>query len=440
MANMNLVDVLNSGKQLPAGGPSFESYTQHVRTCLGRRLENQCSSWKVVHTASSFTRRVTAIRWHPVHPDVIAYGTHGGDVHLWRFSKPCTEDDPMIKGVGMGYGCITEMRFHPHQPLLIYTTAVDGRFSLSDFEGRHSTIILDSADINYWLCSLDFSIEHGVIVVGNNHGSATLLDLESNKTIRKHNKLHKGKIKYAEFCPSRNWMLATASVDRTVKLWDIRMLRSAGNDGKPQPLSIAEHSGVVSSAYFDPISGVRLLTTAQNEEIRVYDSHNLWKKPTFVISHPHRNFQHMTDIKATWHPLYDNLCVVGRYPKRENPDQSRTVDLIDLGTGKRTGYFYASHLSGIIQLNQFNKLGDCLASGMGYNGLIWKFSEENSVNMSRKQKKRGRALEDVLLGSGTAPKKRRCSEGRQKKDQAKKKKLNSVLHCEVTVRPKRKKN
>lgn len=38
-------------------------------------------------------------------------------------------------------------------------------------------------------------------------------------------KLHKGKVTHAEFNPRCDWLLATASVDRTVKLWDLRNMK-----------------------------------------------------------------------------------------------------------------------------------------------------------------------------------------------------------------------
>ena len=37
-----------------------------------------------------------------------------------------------------------------------------------------------------------------------------------------------------------------------------------------------------------------------------------------VLPHPHRQFQHLTPIKATWHPLVD-LVVAGRYPDPNFP-------------------------------------------------------------------------------------------------------------------------
>ena len=392
-------------------------HSRRIRSCLGWRLEDQCSRWTVAHTANSFTKRVTAIRWHPIHPDTVAFGTHGGFILLWKFTKPAIEC-PEIEGTGVGHGCITEMRFHPYQQHLIYTTAVDSRFCLQDFSGRESQVILNTPDIDHWWCALDVSVEHGIIVVGDNYGTLVLLDLETNSYIRRFEKLHKGKIKYAEFCPARTWMLVTASVDRTIKFWDIRMLRSCPIETKPKPLSILEHSALVSSAYFDPISGLRLLTTSQNGEIRVYDSHDLWEHPTAIISHPHRNFQHMTDIKATWHPLYEDLCVVGRYPRKDDPDQSRTIDLINVKTGQKSGCFYDPRLKGIIQLNQFNKMGDSLASGMGYNGLIWKLGGDKwTEKVDSDSSVRGL----LHVGDGVVRQKRNRSERKDEKQTAKKK-------------------
>ena len=82
-----------------------------------------------------------------------------------------------------------------------------------------------------------------------------------------------------------------------------------------------------------------MLTTAQNSELRVYQSHN-WEEPTLVMTHGHHHFQRMTNIRATWHPFYEDVCVVGRYPEKEDPDQNRCVDVIDTNKGKVVGQFY----------------------------------------------------------------------------------------------------
>ena len=401
----NLVGVLSASRSSVNGHDA-----KRVRASLEWRLRDRYSRWQVAHINSCFSRRVTSLRWHPWHPEEVAYGTHAGDIVLWNYAKP-PRDCPTIEGLGYGDGCITEMRFHPENPGLMYTTSVDGKFCLKDFEGKHSEVLMDTMTLDYWWCSMDYSVQQGAILVGDNKGAAVLMDMTNHTILRKYSKLHKGKIKYIEFCPARNWMLVTASVDRSIKLWDVRMLRcESAVSANPTPLSTALHDGLVSSAYFDPIHGVRLLTTSQNGEIRVYDSDDLWREPSCVVPHPHRSFQHMTDIKATWHPLYEDMCVIGRYPNKGDSDQLRTVDLIDLKRKELCSQFHCPQLSGIIQLNQFSRSGDCLASGMGYNGLIWKPPAKAVLKVG--SKKSCSSIDSILGGS----KKRRVrSQDRGKK-------------------------
>lgn len=38
-------------------------------------------------------------------------------------------------------------------------------------------------------------------------------------------KLHKAKVTHAEFNPRCDWLMATSSVDATVKLWDLRNIK-----------------------------------------------------------------------------------------------------------------------------------------------------------------------------------------------------------------------
>ncbi|XP_035960971.1 DNA damage-binding protein 2 isoform X3 [Halichoerus grypus] len=88
-------------------------------------------------------------------------------------------------------------------------------------------------------------------------------------------------------------------------------------------------------------------------------------KPTFIKG-------------ATWHPRY-NVVVVGRYPdpnfKSCTPHELRTIDVFDGNSGKMMYQLYDPESSGIISLNEFNPMGDTLASVMGYHILIWSQEE-----------------------------------------------------------------
>ena len=361
--------------QLAAVGPWLAHVRQApLRNNLKQRfVEEAASSWCVRETLSPFTRRVTALEWHPVCHNVVAFASHGGDIQLWNYDDPSR--NVFVRGLGYGYGCVTSMKFNPENPRYVYTTSVDGRFLSQDLEGRQSNVFLDTQDISYWWCSLDISRQYNVMFVGGNTGQAVLLDSQG-EVICKYKKFHRGKVKYAEFCPSGHWLLATASVDHTAALWDIRMLRSQSGDStdRPEPLYTLGHTAPVNSATFDPHTGSRLLTTAQNSVLQVHDASSNWETATVVVSHPHRHFQHMTDIVATWHPLHQDLCVVGRYPEKTDEDQTRTVDLIDLETGsggRVVAQLSNTPLKGIVILNKFSRCGRRLASGMGYHCLLW---------------------------------------------------------------------
>ncbi|XP_017833570.1 DNA damage-binding protein 2 isoform X3 [Callithrix jacchus] len=86
----------------------------------------------------------------------------------------------------------------------------------------------------------------------------------------------------------------------------------------------------------------------------------------------------MDGKEAAWHPRY-NVIVVGRYPdpnfKSCTPYEMRTIDVFDGNSGKMMCQLYDPESSGISSLNEFNPMGDTLASAMGYHVLIWSQEE-----------------------------------------------------------------
>uniref|UniRef100_A0A6I8SLC3 DNA damage-binding protein 2 n=1 Tax=Xenopus tropicalis TaxID=8364 RepID=A0A6I8SLC3_XENTR len=341
------------------------------------------ASYILYRTNSPFDRRVTTLEWHPTHPNTVAVGSKGGDIILWDYEEL---NNTLIPGIGAG-GCITGMKFDPFNPNQLYTSSVAGSTVLQDFSGPR------------WLCGvggstdphLDVSAERQCVVTGDNVGNVVLLET-CGKEIWKL-RLHKKKVTHVEFNPRCDWLLASASVDQTVKLWDLRNIKD-----KSSYLYTLPHARGVNSAYFSPWDGAKLLTTDQHSEIRVYSACD-WAKPQHIIPHPHRQFQHLTAIKATWHPRYD-LIVVGRYPDPLFPgymsDELRTVDVFDGQKGNIVCQLYDPYASGIVSLNKFNPMGDLLASGMGFNILIW----SREILLMMKQEEMMKALREKGVSVG----------------------------------------
>ncbi|XP_053416339.1 DNA damage-binding protein 2 [Nycticebus coucang] len=333
---------------------------------LQQSFLHSLDSYRIFQKAAPFDRRATSLVWHPTHPSTVAVGSKGGDILLWNFG---IKDKPtFIKGIGAG-GSITGLKFNPLNTNQFFASSMEGTTRLQDFKGNTLQVFTSSDTCNVWFCSLDVSAGSRMVVTGDNVGNVVLLHMGGKELWNL--RMHKKKVTHVALNPCCDWFLATASVDQTVKIWDLRQVR-----GKASFLHSLPHRHPVNAACFSP-DGARLLTTDQKNEIRVY-SVSQWDCPLGLIPHPHRHFQHLTPIKATWHPRY-NLIVVGRYPdpnfKSCTPYELRTIDVFDGNSGKMMCQLYDPEYSGISSLNEFNPMGDTLASAMGYHILIWSQKE-----------------------------------------------------------------
>lgn len=81
------------------------------------------------------------------------------------------------------------------------------------------------------------------------------------------------------------------------RIWDIRRLEANSF------LYELRHKRVVNSAYFSPVSGNKILTTSQDNRLRVWDSifGNL-DSPSREIVHSHDFNRHLTPFRAEWDP------------------------------------------------------------------------------------------------------------------------------------------
>ncbi|KAM7236133.1 hypothetical protein CapIbe_013319, partial [Capra ibex] len=330
----SIVRALHQHKLGTAAWPSLQQGLQ-------QSFLNSLASYRIFQKAAPFDRRATSLAWHPTHPSTLAVGSKGGDILLWNFG---IKDKPtFIKGIGAG-GSITGLKFNPLNTNQFFTSSMEGTTRLQDFKGNTLRVFASSDTCNVWFCSLDVSVKSRVVVTGDNVGHVILLNMDGRELWNL--RMHKKKVTHVALNPCCDWLLATASVDQTVKIWDLRQVR-----GKSSFLHSLPHRHPVNAAHFSP-DGAQLLTTDQKSEIRVYSACQ-WDCPPSLIPHPHRHFQHLTPIKASWHPRY-NLIVVGRYPdpnfKSCSPHELRTIDVFDGSSGKIMYQLYDPESSGIMSV------------------------------------------------------------------------------------------
>ncbi|XP_063052393.1 DNA damage-binding protein 2-like [Engraulis encrasicolus] len=298
----------------------------HLRQSLQMSFVRSLASCMVHRAFSSFTSRVTCLEWHPTQPTVLAAGSNGGAMMLWDYEEPI----PMAFLNGKRRCVVGGLKFCPSDSSRCYVTSYDGTLALQSFEDLPCLTLFRAQDGGHddhnvwpWYCCVDVSASQRMLVIGSNTGRLALLGFDGHKIFS--NKLHDAKVTHAEFNCHCGWLLATASLDCTVKLWDLRHLKD-----QTSCLQEMAHKKPVNSACFRPMDGSKLLTTDHCDEIRLYASSD-WSKPERVIHHPHTHFQNTTPIKATWHPFYD-LIVSGR--NGAGSINVGSVDILDPNTGE----------------------------------------------------------------------------------------------------------
>ncbi|KAL1123179.1 hypothetical protein AAG570_002266 [Ranatra chinensis] len=344
-------------------------------------VSERLKCYTVFTSCSCLTRRVTALSWHPTNNSLLLVGSKGGEFIVCGPTgdrrEPEQQRHTLDQGIGPG-GSLLSIAFDLTSPSRCYTASLDGTVKEWNIDSGDSKVLLNTGTLERWFCSLNTSQSTGLIVAGDTSGVLTVMSGRDKGILSKH-KLHKSKITTTEMCNRTGWLLVTASIDKAVKIWDIRKLKECS------PLDSLIHERPVNSAFLSPTGSGRLLTTDQHSQLRIYRTGD-WALETLMI-HPHRQFQHLTAIKASWHPLCD-MVVVGRYPDPALPSfvegELRTVDIFSAKTGKLMAQLSSPSCKGIMSLNTFDPTGEYLASAMGLCVPIWAFRDPLQIKKSKK--------------------------------------------------------
>ncbi|CAA9999530.1 unnamed protein product [Nesidiocoris tenuis] len=433
-------------EQFRSGVKNSEYFRRTADTCLTSQL-GQFRAFAI--DSYRFYRRITAIKWHPSKSNIVALGSKCGEVVL-RNVNGIEDQATTSKPQYSRHQAITNFCFNPFADDSLLMSSVDGTVTHWNFDVDAAKELHDLNDgYNTWymFCSVNASEETGLIVAGDSTGLLHLFGKDMNRISAY--KLHKAKVNTAEFNKKQNHIFVTASLDKTVKMWDVRMLgrfparlflgyiittklgycnktrdwqasrkrtileiclnslilffgsslcssmfyvslpgKEKGKSKISVPLEETTHDHAINAAYFSRTNSNRLLLTDQSMMLKVY------AMPFFdletTIYHPHRQFQHLTPIKASWHPLAD-LIVAGRYPDPSWPNyelEQRGIDIIDAKTGQNELRLVSAEHNSIMSLNEFNCTGEYIASGMGLYVVYWKASRPQS---GKTQSAKGRA-------------------------------------------------
>ncbi|KMZ60778.1 putative DNA damage-binding protein [Zostera marina] len=375
--------------------------SKNIRTCLDYVFKRQlrpniptikpafCIPNQVDRVLIRFhSRRITCLEFHPSKNGVLLSGDKKGQLGIWDYTKLC--EKTIYESV---HSCIlNNIKFITKNDGTIYTSSSDGSVSCTDLETGMSSRLMDlnpdgwNGPANWrMIYGLDCNQEKGLLLAADNLGSLYMFDPRSNKMLTEPLLIHKrgSKVVGLHCNPFQSDILLSCGNDHFARIWDLRQLGT----GKSSSLCNLQHDRVVNSAYFSPRTGSKIVTTSQDNRIRVWDCiFRDMERPAREIVHSHDFNRYLTPFRAEWDPKdpSESLIVIGRYIT-ENYDglALHPIDFIDTATGQLVAEVIEPDMPTISSVNKLHPVENLMASGSSRSIFIWKPQKQQNL---KKQK------------------------------------------------------
>ena len=317
--------------------------------------------------------RIFSVEVHPSESMLlVAAGDTWGRVGMWDVDA--SADDAPVVTFQPHTRPVAGIRVLPHQPHQLLTCSHDGSVRCLDLGGGASSSFMelyrapedDDGDYASLHGLSRSACEGGAILVPRSDGAAVMLDTRSAAAGSAGVvTLHERKVFCVDVCPTRPWLVASASIDRTVALWDVRKF-GAGTK-KPKALTTLEHGLSVTAARFSS-SGSRLLTTCNDNTLRVFDGANdaKWSLRSSA-KHNNNTGRFITSFQAEWVRGSDEGYICGSL---EHP---RGVDVFRVDGGEQPRMDEEENVTAVVSLFAQHPTRNVLvASNASGKCLVWR--------------------------------------------------------------------
>ncbi|KAL8703889.1 MAG: hypothetical protein Q9201_002940 [Fulgogasparrea decipioides] len=289
------------------------------------------------------------------------------------------DPDPNITSFHLHTRTISSFQFSPHNPSHLYTSSYDSSLRLLDLTKSSSTEIYapedTSLDEPLSGVEMDPHCPH-LLYFSRLDGHVGRTDTRAPNTVEIF-ELSEKKIGGFSLNPSVPHFIATASLDRTMRIWDLRKL--SGKRGGPQlPALCGEHESrlSVSHAAFNAAGQVATASYDDTVKIHSFDGMSGWEagkdlsekemKPSAIIRHNNQTGRWVTILRAQWqlHPP-DNVhrfCI---------GNMNRFVDIYT-SKGEQLAQLGGEGITAVPAVAQFHPTVDWVAAGTASGKLcLW---------------------------------------------------------------------
>ncbi|KAK6352808.1 hypothetical protein TWF696_004811 [Orbilia brochopaga] len=271
--------------------------------------------------------RIYCMAFHPIASKQLVFaGDKIGNLGIFDASNPLPnpnyvpdEDDesasqiPNISTFKLHARSISNLLIDPNSAERLYSTSYDGSIRKLDLVAHKSDEVFAAEDATERLhddaaiSGMDF-FDPNVIYFSTLTGELCRKDLRDKAPVTVW-ECHEKKIGGFSLNPRNTYLAATASLDRTMKIWDLRKIVGKGESAKPHLVAEHESRLSVSSAVWS--SNGKVATTGYDDTVKVFDfgESKSWKagheisevEPSAVIRHNNQTGRWVTILRAQWH-------------------------------------------------------------------------------------------------------------------------------------------
>ncbi|KAG3158672.1 hypothetical protein PC128_g21445 [Phytophthora cactorum] len=303
---------------------------------------------------------------------VVACGDKMGHVALW--TPPSMKQESSVSPLAVyrpHYTPVSQLIFPDSSKLV--SSSFDGTVREFDLRAAESSVVYDTGD-DAGISSLVAAATAQCYYASCDDGTCRLIDRRARKVQSSSYQLHEKKINTVSQHPSLDFCIATASLDRTVCLWDARKLSSKKNT----PLVTLPHYRSINCAYFSPRDGAWLVTVGQDSYIDMFDTSSLTERkpsdksaitlPQSVrVRHNNVTGRWLTKLHAAWDPKRSNRFVIGCM------EQPRRIQIFRAGRRRPVRELKSDNFASVHSINAFHPHLELIAGGNSSGRLaLWR--------------------------------------------------------------------
>ncbi|KAK6465924.1 WD40-repeat-containing domain protein [Scheffersomyces coipomensis] len=267
--------------------------------------------------------RITAINFHPSTTDrVVMAGDTNGNIGIWAVDSPNeNEDEPLVSILRPHGKSISKILTPVKAPSKIYSASYDGsvrQLDLNKLESSELAYLSDPvmtgdnalgvSDINQ--CRDDPHVLYMTTLSGNFYSYDTRTKFK-RPTMKSLLRLHDKKIGAFSINPNKSYQIATASLDRSLRIWDLRNTSKSNAEwseyeDQTSPHLYGKYISRLSVSTVDWNSDNRLVCNGYDDSVNIFDFSGSDEidtadfRPFNKIKHNCQTGRWVSILKARW--------------------------------------------------------------------------------------------------------------------------------------------